>query len=251
MELTEEMELNRMSQLQDHNTIKDNKLENEKGFTLIELILVVVLVSLITTLASSQFSSITGWRQESEIRYFSSLWRQLFNEAYGRGETYRLVLDIDNDFYQVFREIPLPPEKAENVDLVSNLRTRREKERRAKEDIADIGTLNEEFLKQDTLDSTPLDIQYFSTRFRDANASVRLSIPLEFPSLAKEKIFSDGLDIVSVKRGKETIDEGKVFFRFTPQATSEEVEISLKINEQDFVAKSESVNGNLSIKEAS
>ena len=57
--------------------------------------------------------------------------------------------------------------------------------------------------------------------------------------------------IISVKRGKEVIDEGKVFFRFTPQATSDEVEINLKINDQDYVAESEATNGSLVIKEAS
>ena len=229
-----------MSQLKDH-----------RGFTLVELVLVVVLVSLITTLASSKFSSITGWKQESEIRQLSALWRQLFNEAYGRGQTYRLVLDIDKDFYQVFREVPLPPTKAENVDLLSNLRTRREKERKVKEEIEEIGTIEQEFQKQDIIDSSPLDQQYFSTRFRDANAGVKLSIPLEFPSLSEQKEFTEGLDIISVKRGEEVIDKGQIFFRFTPQATSDAVEINLKINEQDYVAKSEATNGSLIIKDAS
>ncbi len=245
-----EMEPNKMSQLLDRKTKKDT-LKNNKGFTLVELVLVVVLVSLITTLASSKFSSITGWKQESEIRSLSSLWRQLFNEAYGRGQTYRLVLDIDNDYYQVFREVPLPPTRSENVDLLSNLRTRREKERKAQEEIEEIGTIAEEYAKQEAIDSLELDQQYFSVRFRDANAAVRLSIPLEFPSLSKQKDFTEGLDIISVKRGKEIIDEGKVFFRFTPQSTSDAVEINLKINDEDYVAKSEATNGNLVIRNAS
>ena len=228
-------------------TLKDHN--RSRGFTLIELILVVVILAVITTVAASKFSSITGWKQESELRYFSSLWRQLFNEAYGRGETYRLVIDIDEDYYQVFREVPLPPGKFETVDLLSNLRTRREKERRAKEESEKLLSLEDEYKKEDQRLAEGLDSQYFSARFRDINSAVELGRPLEFPNLVDKKYFSEGLDIKDVKRGEDIIDEGQVIFRFTPQASNDPVILHFSLNDRIYVAESKPTSGSLKITE--
>lgn len=237
-----------MSQLLDLKS-KAKTRNAEKGFTLIELVLVVVILAVITTVAASRFSSLTGWKQESELRYFSSLWRQLFNEAYGRGETYRLVVNLDENYYQVFREIPLPPGKSVNVDLLSNLRTKREKERRAKEDAENIISVEEGFKKEDERTAESLDIQYYSVRFRDLNTAVELGHPLEFSNLVEKKYFTDGLRIRDIERGEEKIEEGQVIFRFTPQGSSDAATIFFSLNEQVFKAKSEPTSGNLKITE--
>jgi hypothetical protein len=221
------------------------------------LLLVIALVALISTFAATRLTAIGGWKLEGELRRFSSTWQFLFNEAYGRGETYRLVLNIDENYYQVLREVQLDRNEVRNVDYLKNLRTRREQERRKEEENEKLASLDEEFTAYDRTQSGPIDGQYYRTKFRDVYADVRLSRPLEFPKLADKKHFVPGLKVrdVFMQGADEPIDEGEVIFRFSPQGASDFAVIHFTLGtgeeeEEDlqiYTAVSHPATGNLSL----
>lgn len=233
------------------------RVSKSRGFTLIELLLVIALIAIISTFAATRLTAIGGWKLEGDLRRFSSTWQFLFNEAYGRGETYRLVVNLDENYYHVLREVQLERDEVRNVDYLKNLRTRREQERRKEEEEEELATLEEEFVTYDRTQSGAIDRQYYNTKFRDVYADVRLSRPLEFPKLAEKKYFVPGLKIrdVLMQGSDDVIDEGEVIFRFSPQGAGDfaVIHFTLGTGEEDdedlqvYTAVSHPATGNLSL----
>lgn len=223
---------------------------SQLGFTLVELILVIVLVAIISTFAVTKFSSIDGWKQEGDLRRFASTWQFLFNEAYGRAETYRLVVNLDDNYYQVLREAPLPQDEIQQVDLLQNLRTRGEQERRKDKELDNLDNLEEAFAEFDRAQSGPIENQYYNTKYRDGHSDVKLTRPLDFPKLAEKKFLVEGLNIrdVILQGSEETQVDGEVFFRFTPHGASDFAVIHFTFDEEQiFTAVSHPATGELSV----
>ena len=102
---------------------------SEDGITLVELIVVIVLLAVLGTLAVTRMGSLSVWQQDDDVRAFVNTWEFAFQEAFTRGETYRLNINIDNNSYSILREVPLERDEAKQVDYLENLRIDSQKKR--------------------------------------------------------------------------------------------------------------------------
>ena len=118
---------------------------NEKGLTLVELAVIVLLLGVFSAIVVTRFDAISAYRQNGELRTFLNTWQFLLNEAAADGNSYRLIVDIDTNSYLVRQEIPLPPEAIENVDLNKGLRLQSEKARRKRKEDESALTPDEAF----------------------------------------------------------------------------------------------------------
>lgn len=76
------------------------------GFTLVEIVVVMVLISLFMVLSIPLFSDIGAGSLDSSARRLSGTIKYLFNEAALSGQEHRLIYDLDNRSYraQVLQE---------------------------------------------------------------------------------------------------------------------------------------------------
>lgn len=207
--------------------------ESDRGFTLIEIIFVILIIAIISSFGASQFQSIHIWRQRGDIREFVATWELLYQTAITRGHTYRLIMDLDDNSYTVRREIYDSQDRVQQVDYLKNLRTKSEQERRAKEALErELGTIDEAFEAEDRREgSKTLEQLFIDTFYIDPEAPVTLGYPLEFPNLAERKQFPDGLALRDVKTLAGKTTEGSTFVRFSPRGASEFAVVHLTLGE--------------------
>ena len=190
-------------------------MKNDRGFTFIEVSLVIVLLVLMSVLAASRFGVIDSWQKKSSIRLLINTWEFIASQARFRGESYRLVIDIDRGTYAVRREVPVEGPSARNVDYLKNFRTQSENSRRAKEEQENLASLDEEFKEEDVREGDALESIFYRVIFRDPNANFRLGIPIEFPSLKNEVKLAEGLRFRDISVRGEESQTGTVAIRFT------------------------------------
>ncbi|MCB0358731.1 MAG: prepilin-type N-terminal cleavage/methylation domain-containing protein [Bdellovibrionales bacterium] len=207
---------------------------NQRGFTLLEIILIIVLFAVASALVARQFGSIFGWKQQGEVRKLLATVNFLSEEAEGRGNGYRLIIDLSRESYYVLRETVDEERSVRQVDYLANLRTKKEQERRAVEEREQLLSLEEEFEREDSRQSGSLETLFFEHIFADPYGGVRLARPLEFPELAQTKTFSDGIDLYELKTPRETIEEGEGFIRFPAGGSPEFASLKLRANDQVF-----------------
>lgn len=214
------------------------------GFTLIELVVVVVLVAIISAFTVTRLSSIALWQHESDLRRFSGLWQTLAREATNRGETYRLILNLDAGTYSVRREVPLERGEIKQVDYLENLRTKKEKDRRRKKQEENaLSSVEEEYQREDLRQSGSLVSLYYSAVYQDPEADVRLSVPLQSPSLGEDKHLAQGLVIRDVEYAEERIEEGSVFLRLMPRQSAAPAVIHFRSGEEVYSLYADPVRG--------
>lgn len=212
----------------------------QKGFTLVELVLVIALIVIISGIAVGRMGTLTSLRTSSDLRKFINTWEFLFNEAVSRNENYRLILDLDNQSYCVRREVPREGNTVEQVDYLSGLRLDSEKKRREESAAAtgdDAGEeLKEEFLREDECQGGALDVLFYQHIFGDSEGSVQLGTPLAFPSLAESVSIAENMRFsdVSTPRGKH--DSGKAYVRFSARGASEFAVVHLAVKGAMFTA---------------
>jgi|GEM_PF-3848775 len=195
--------------------------DREAGFTLIELVVVIILFAVVSTVAVGHFNSLVGWRHKTDIRKLLSTWEFLTSQAQASGKVFRLYLDIDRNGYYVREEVPLRVEESRDVDYLANLRTKGEKKRRAKKDTEDLLTLDEELERRDEQDGLPLNTLFFRFILTGPSGSVRLSRPIDYPSLAEISVFPPDLKIIDVKVRGEKFKDGSPFIRIARGTGSE------------------------------
>lgn len=192
----------------------------EAGFTLIELVVVVVLIALIGSLAISRLDNVMLWKQRAEIREFGAVWEVLYGEAARRGKRYRLMLNLDEGSYVVRQENPALNDQVKNVDYLANLRLDSQKQERAKAAESDVASVEDQLKEDDYLASMGLETQYYMTLGADAGLA-SLSVPVDLPSLGTPHKFANDLkvrDIVTTHGRKES---GTAVIRFSPRGGSE------------------------------
>ncbi len=74
---------------------------SSRGFTLIEIVVVLFLVGSLMVIAIPKLRDITDVNMQSASRNISATIRYLYSEAAFRKRIYRLVFDIDNSSYRV------------------------------------------------------------------------------------------------------------------------------------------------------
>jgi type II secretory pathway pseudopilin PulG len=232
----------------------DQQLNNSAGFTLIELVVITVLIAIISTLAISKVDSVVVWRQKSEVRKFANVWQFLYNEALGRQQTYRLVIDLDNQNYYVRREIQVTQDLASSTDLLSGFRDETEFDRAKNKNTkkgsdADDASLEEEYKEAQAIEGDALDQLFFKQVFADPSGQIELRTPLEFPSLAEKRSFTGGLKFKQVKLQNEQQNSGEVFIRITPTGAATFAVVYLQIDDYVFTVVMNPSTGQIMIKD--
>lgn len=82
------------------------RLNNQSGFTLIELALVVVILGLMAGLCLPLLSNIEPDRLKSTARRLSGTVKYLYNEAVMSGTEYRLIFDLTDNSYRAVQVGP-------------------------------------------------------------------------------------------------------------------------------------------------
>lgn len=213
------------------------------GFTLIEILLVIVLVAVISTLAAGRIDTLVQWKQEGDLRKFRNTWESMFSESLARGESYRLVIDLDRNTYYVRREIPPDGTEVKQVDYLANLRTRGERERRSSEAADSLPSLEEEYKDEDQRQSGALDGLFYRTMFADPAGGVTLGRPLEFPNLAEPVELTQGLAFKAVVLRGERIERGSVAIRFTPRGAGEFATVHMAAGEDLYTLVNNPASG--------
>jgi prepilin-type N-terminal cleavage/methylation domain-containing protein len=219
----------------------------ERGFTLLEIVVVAVLMALIATLVSQRFGTVYLTRQRSEVRKFANAWETLFNEAIIRGEGYRLIIDLDDNSYYVRREVALRGLAVTNVDYLKNLRTKSERERRKRRE-EELSSVSTELEREDQRQGESLDSLYYEYLYADPNGPVRLTRPLEFPALAEAKPLIGGLAFTRVKTAAGEMTEGEVAISFSPRGASSFAVVYLKGERGDFTVFMNPSSGQMEIR---
>jgi prepilin-type N-terminal cleavage/methylation domain-containing protein len=98
---------------------------SRKGFTLIEVMLVVLLISYITTSLMPDISSVFRVGVKSSVRRYTSLVRFAYDEAMLSGKVHRIVIDLDNQTWKIERaqDGMLPIDKARAGVMLQGFRT--------------------------------------------------------------------------------------------------------------------------------
>ena len=233
---------NRMSQFVRKQKIHSGFLskieQSHRGFTLIELIAVIVLVAILARIAIGNVDSVLIWRYRTDLRRFANTWQFLYDEAIGTGHAYRLIIDFEGNTYRVRREIrPMPKATTQTVDVdyLSNLRTQGEKKRRKEKENEEILSLEEQFKEDDLREGSALDDLFYQYLFGDPNQPVRLGTPLDFPELAEPRTFTSGLRFRDIRTLNGISDEDEVSIRFSPRGASEFAVVHLDIEDSDYV----------------
>ena len=227
-----------------------NRVKNDqRAFTLIELVFAIVIIALISALAVTRFEPLQQWKQKGELRKFVDTWEFLYNEALARGQAYRLEIDLDTESYYVRREIQLQQSESKQVDYLQNLRTKSEQDRRAKREEEELSSIKEEYKEEDERLTQTVEKLYYDYLLADPEGSIRLGRPLEFPSLAETKSLPPGLEFRDVKTRKGKKTDGRVSIRFSPKGAAEFAVVHLIAGERVFTAFMNPSSGEVSIRD--
>ena len=207
---------------------------SDSGFTLIEIVAVILIIVILAGFTVSRFDSVNAWKTRAAIRQFVATWEFLTTQALVSDSTYRLVIDLDRNSYYVRKEVrPVSGSTSVEVDYLENLRTKGEKERRREKAEQELLSVDAEYLIEDARVAQGVEGVFYEYVFGDPHAPVREARPTEFPSLADEIVFPDQVRLASVKvRGEEHLDE-KAFVRIAPRGGSEFAIIYLLIGDEE------------------
>lgn len=195
--------------------ILPHRRSDEHGFTLIEIVLVIVLIAFASSLVLSRTDAVMVWKQREEIRRFANTWEFLFREALATGQGFRILVDLDTNSYTVRREVSSA--NADDAELSSqeSFTTREERLRRQREDMKAVSSLSDEFAIEDSRQSKPLPELYYDFVLSRNGSEVRLATVLEFPEMAEEKRFSSGIDLIDLKLPDSVVTEGIASIRLS------------------------------------
>ena len=99
-------------------------MRRQRGFTLIELVLVMVLVALLFSLVGFQNGTFTFWKEEGFIRKFQEQLRFLYTQSASDQATYQLEINLAKNTYRigvVKEEIADDPVLADLQQYLGNL----------------------------------------------------------------------------------------------------------------------------------
>lgn len=206
------------------------------GFTLLELVLVILLFVFMSGLVVTRFDSLTGWKQRGDVRKLLDTWEFLYVQALSRSTGYQLRINLDRNSYRIFREVVQSGDTVRQVDYLANLRTQSEQERREAEQLEQSLTLEEEFEQEDLRQSQDLETLFYQQMFADPEGELRLGVPLEFPRLAEEQQLDAGIDIRDVHTARGVQTEGTAYVRFAPRGAAEFAVIHFSMGEEIYTA---------------
>ncbi|MFN8389565.1 MAG: hypothetical protein U0136_04680 [Bdellovibrionota bacterium] len=227
--------------------LRESYSADERAFTLVEVIVVVTLLVVMGGLALSRLGGIEVFQYRSAVRHFVNTWEFVRAQAKGRGESYRLLIDLDRQTYTVRREVPLTSNDAKTVDYLREFRTKSELERRAKEQDQKLKTLDEEYQAEDARQGDALETLFYQTIFRDSEQSYRLGVPLEFPSLKDDQRLPRGVRVRDVTIGGDEVTSGIAAIRFSANGASEFAVVHFEVGDTVQTAVANPATGKVSL----
>ncbi|MBP9838972.1 MAG: type II secretion system protein [Proteobacteria bacterium] len=188
----------------------------QSGFTLIEIVFVIALVVIISTVVATRFEAINSLRTKNSIRHFINTWEFLYSQAKAKNETFVLSIDMENNSYQV-RAAKIKENSINNREVLNDFRTKSEQER-LKREKEEKSTADKAYIPtgDDSLES-----QFYKKIFNDPHADYELITPQDFPSLAREQFLSSDVKIKDVKIGNEYYINQKVDLTFSANGAAD------------------------------
>lgn len=211
----------------------------QRGFTLVELIVVILIIALMSGLAVRRLGATLAWQKKAEIRKFVNTWELLYQESLARGEAYRLIIDLTEDLdrpdqYYVRKEMVPLSDNVKQVDRLENLRLDSEKKRRADAELNDLPSVDEQIQIEQDLEQQDLQSLFYKSLYIDPFGDTQLTVPTEFPSLQKAQDLKGGLRIRDVQTEFGTIGRGQAFIRFSPRGGSDFAVIHILMNADEI-----------------
>jgi prepilin-type N-terminal cleavage/methylation domain-containing protein len=162
---------------------------DQKGYTLLELIAVVVLLALLSTFFVSRFTFNTSWSVDSSLRDLRNRIEFVLQDSLSRQVSYQIEFNVQENSYQVWEIKPLETGDVQQVDTLAGMRSSREQERRAQREELQAGlSMEEEFAREIFHDARPLDELFYQKIFDDPFGAHRRVPSLEYPGIS-EKVY--------------------------------------------------------------
>lgn len=161
-------------------------LHSQKGYTLIELMAVVVLLALISGFFVSRFTFSSSWSIDSALRDLSNKIEFVTQDASSRQVSYEIEFNLQDQSYQVWEVRSIETGEVQNVDTLAGMRTQRQQSRRSEQNM--VSSPEDEYVREALQDARPLDELLYKKIFDNPFGENRRMAPLEYPSLA-EKVF--------------------------------------------------------------
>jgi prepilin-type N-terminal cleavage/methylation domain-containing protein len=208
------------------------KLQDEKGYTLIELIAVVVLLAIISSFFISRFSFSSSWSSDNSLRELRSKIEFVLQDSLTRQISYQIDFDLGEQSYQIWEIKPVDTSEFIQVDTLQGLRSRKEKERRAEQADIDAGSsIEEEFARSAMRDGRPLDELLYQTIFDDPYGPTRRIPSLEYPSISEKMFLPPEIEIQGIlidgTQAMDTNSQNRKVLYFSPSLNNVYVEIQL------------------------
>ena len=171
---------------------KDRNSHTQRGFTLIELALVIVIIAIAYTLASVSFGVVSYWHEESFLRKLTGTFNFLYHQAVSDQAYYQIEFDLND---RVYRVGVLRPEA---------------------EDAAWLQTVGQ--------DAGTLSLELAALLNPSPGGTYTVIPPPDYPSLAEAIPLPEEMLIEDIRtmRGKTLGSEGgKVYVLFSPRGFAE------------------------------
>lgn len=186
--------------------------KNNSGFTLIELIVVILIIGLITTVSITQFGFIDQFQSKSELNKFIGLWQSLIQESRLKNKNYRLIVNLKEQSYHILEEIPRLPNSIRDVDTLKNFRIIKEDKKLSEE---------QAYEELEKIDSLPINQQFYMKLFLDTSNEGNFIRPEDFPSLGSINFFPDNLTLEEVQTANQNFGTDEVILRFSGRSGSD------------------------------
>ncbi len=181
-----------LSKDHDRNDSVASRLLSDHGFTLVELVLVIVIIVIGYSLVSVSFGVVSFWREENFLRRLNQTVPFLYHQAIADQSFYQIEFDFKERNYKIG---VMRPESSTDANLVG--------------------------LAQD---AGSLTLELAAILSPSVGRTYTVIPPPDYPSLADPVPFPEGLEVEDIRtmRGKHMgNEEGKVYILFSPRGFSE------------------------------
>ncbi len=171
----------------------------EKGYTLIELIAVVVLLAILSSFFVSRFTFTSSWSVDSSLRELRNRIEFVVQDSVSRQVSYQIEFNLEENSYQVWEIKPVEAGDIQQVDTLAGLRSKKERERRAKrEELQASFSMEQEYIKSALQEGRPLDELLYRRVFDDPFGAQRRIPSLEYPSISEKTYLPPEVTITEV-----------------------------------------------------
>jgi prepilin-type N-terminal cleavage/methylation domain-containing protein len=192
--------------------VKDNNRHKseQKGYTLIELIAVVALLTVVSAYFISRFSFSSEWAVRDSISQFANTIEYLKIDSKARQVRYLVEINIRENSYRVWQLMTPLTNSSEQVDTLSGFRTKEEAKRQKEKQTKDaLENISNNYAQEAANDALPLEDQFYAMIYSWTEDDGIKVPPLDSPSLVEPKYFSPELKIADYQLGANNLMDNK------------------------------------------